>query len=119
MEKENTEVTAIATDAESINECVELAKKHATRKVYKLTVRVGDEDSEEFATAFFRKPNRIEFAAAVAVQQRDPVKAKQMLLNTMFLEGDRRVIDDDYAFMCAYLSVDEMIGLYYGDLKKN
>ncbi|MPM44766.1 hypothetical protein SDC9_91447 [bioreactor metagenome] len=109
----------IKKDAESIRECEAIAKKHNTRKVYKLTLRVGDEDSEDMATAFFRKPSRVEFSAAVAIQQRDPMKAKGILLNSMFLEGDRRVIEDDYAFMCAALYVDEMVGLMYGDLKKN
>lgn len=118
-ELDNEVLGELAKDAESIKECEAIAAKYKARKVYKITVPVGDEDSDDYATAYFRKPNRVEFSAALARQGRDPLGAKEMLLRVMFLEGDKRIYEDDYALFCASLYVNDMVGLVYGDIKKN
>lgn len=109
----------ICLDEESIKECEEIAKKHSISKAYKLTAQLNDEDSKEFATAFFRKPSRTEFGSAMAYSNADPIRTKELILNSCFLEGDKSVIENDYALMCAAGHVDDIVGMIYGDLKKN
>ncbi|MPM00620.1 hypothetical protein SDC9_46847 [bioreactor metagenome] len=101
----------IAKEAEIIRECQAIADKHKVSKAYRLCVKVDHENSTETATAYFRKPNRVEHSAALLIERRDPLRAKEILLRAMFLEGDMRVLDNDYAFMCASLSVPEFIHL--------
>lgn len=81
-----------------------------------LIVPVGDE-LKEFAVAYLKKIERSLMGAYLS--SIDPIAKKEMLLNSIFVAGDRRIIDDDDIFYSACLKVDEMLAFPYGVFVKN
>ena len=91
-----------------------LKQKHG--RIDMLVVPVGNE-LKEFAVAYLKKIERTLMSAYLS--SNDPIAKKEMLLSSIFIAGDRRVIDDDDVFYSACLKVDEMIAFPYGVFVKN
>jgi 5-keto 4-deoxyuronate isomerase len=92
-----------------------IASQHGVKKVFKIIVPFeGDTIS-----AYFKKPDRIVIGATMAVEKRSPLKAKEMMLTACFLEGDRRILTDDDAFLSACTVIDEIVVIEQAELKKN
>lgn len=95
-----------------------IGKKYGVSKVFKIVANV-DQDSEETATAFFKWPGRNAISAGMALKDRDPLMAKLIVLQAGFLEGDRRILDDEYTFCNACTVLDDVIGFRMAEIKKN
>jgi hypothetical protein len=95
-----------------------IAKKYGVKNVFKITANV-DMDSDETATAFFKWPGRNAISSSMAIQNRDPLMAKLIVLQAGFLEGDRRILDDEYTFCNACTVLDDVIGFRMAEIKKN
>lgn len=96
----------------------ELAKKHGVKKVFSISANT-DADTDEKATAYFKWPGRNAISSSLAVQGRDPLLAKEIVLRAGFLEGDERILNDEYTFCNACTVLDDIIGFRMADIKKN
>ena len=94
-----------------------IAKKHGLVSIYKMMVPVGD--TEEIATGYFRRPTRQEFGAALSIMDKNPLRAKEIILGACWLEGDKRILEDDHTFINACTRVDDIIYIQEAALKKN
>ena len=94
----------------------EIAAKHGVKTVFGISV--PDENGND-VTAYFKKPGRQVLSLSLSIQDRDPLKAKEMILRNCFLEGDKRIMDDDDIFISACTVVDEMLTYRKANLKKN
>lgn len=95
-----------------------IAKKHNVQKVFEIHCNVDDETNET-TNAIFKYPARQVLSSAMAIQERNPLMAKEIILRACFLEGDKRLLDDDYIFGNACTVLDELIGHRMAVLKKN
>ena len=95
-----------------------IADKHKIKDVYRISVPMNDEGTD-IEEAFFKKPNRKVLGAAMSSFQRDPIKAMEVLLNSTFIEGDKRVLEDDEAFIAAAQAAQQMINVRAATIKKN
>lgn len=95
-----------------------LKRKHKTPVIYELSVPLNDEGTEH-AVAYLRKPTRFELSPLIKQIESDPMGALTILLNTIWLEGDERIKEDDDVFFGAIGSLQEIITFRVGNLKKN
>ena len=120
-EKKQTEKYPWATDKEvnfvgqvSDEEFEKLQHKHGF--VYTIYIPVNDEGTE-VAVGYLKKIDRELMGAALSMK--DPIRSKEMVLNSTFIEGDKRILDDDDVFFSACMEVDKMMTFRKGMLKKN
>ena len=57
--------------------------------------------------------------AAMSVMMKNPLKANEILLTSNWLEGDKRILEDDDLFLSAGQLLGEIIKVREGQLKKN
>jgi len=94
----------------------EIAAKHGVKTVFEISVQ---DEEENTVTAYFKKPGRQVLSLSLSIQDRDPLKAKEIILRNGYLGGDKRIMDDDELFISACTVVDEMITYRKATLKKN
>jgi hypothetical protein len=83
----------------------EIRIKYNAAKVYPLTAEVDGKKYE----AWIRKPNRVELGAFMQLSQKNPIQATEVLLNSIFLEGDRDFIEDDAMFFGTMGEIEKII----------
>lgn len=93
-----------------------LKQKHSV--VYTLKIPRNDEGTEH-AIGFVRKPTRQELAPIVPQLTTNPLGAMEILLNTVWLEGDEDIKTDDELFFGAISSLEPLIKFRVAELKKN
>ena len=93
-----------------------LKKKYNVDTIYTLEVPVDDKGN--FLTAYLKKPDR-QILSAVAAFQQDQIKASEILLNSIWLEGDERIKTDDELFFSALTALQDIIKVRVSTLKKN
>ena len=69
--------------------------------------------------SYHKKPSRTDYGQALAIQDRNPLTAKEIIIRTTFLEGDERVFTDDEFFYSACTVIDEILVHRLASLKKN
>jgi hypothetical protein len=121
MEQEKTDQEK--TDQEKADQLRldEIAKRNGVAEVFEVKAYKKNKESGNIdeITAVFRKPSRSVISASMSQQNRNPLGAKETILRSCFLEGDKRILDDDDFFLSACTVVDEMIEIRMADLKKN
>jgi hypothetical protein len=110
-----TKTQTIDPDLELINQ---VAKRHNVEKVYMLKIPTNDEGTE-FAIGFIKKPSRATMGAAMSVIAKNPLKANEIVLQSSWLEGDKRILEDDDLFMAAGALLGDIIQVRTGEVKKN
>lgn len=110
------EKTQPEADAQDKKELDAIAQKHKVKTVFCIIVPRGDGTE---AKAFFKKPDRMIYGAALSMQARNPLSAKEIVLRSCFLEGDQEIIDDDDLFFSACTVVEDMIVIRQANIKKN
>jgi hypothetical protein len=96
------------------NEEQEIKQKHNQGKVYPLTAEM---DGKEYK-AWVRKPNRKELAMYFQLGTTDVVRASEVLLNAIFLEGDREFIDQDELFFGTIPELQKLVDIQAVNLGK-
>jgi len=96
-------------------ELTAIAAKHKVETVYIIEVPFR----KEILKAYLKYPDRITFGASLSLQERAPIRAKEILLKGMFLEGDNRILTEDEAFYSACTIIDEVMNIKTAYLKKN
>jgi len=94
-----------------------IAAKYKVSKVFEIIVPFGEGD--ETISAIFKKPDRNVIGLTMNLEKRNPLRAKETMLRSCYLEGDKRILDDDDAFMSACTVIDEFVTIKQADLKKN
>lgn len=77
----------------------ELKAKNKLRKVFAVTVNGDDDDDKPLYVAYLRRPNLIQFSQYMSFAQKDVVQANKMLAQSIFLDGDRELVDDEELFL--------------------
>lgn len=109
------------TEQQEDQELIDAAKKHGVDEVYKLIVPVNDED---YAEAIVKYPSLNSYSIAMTLEDTNPLKGKLIVLNDMFLEGDRRMLEPDKStmnmkiFLRACTALDRILDLKAAGIKK-
>lgn len=96
----------------------ELLKKKYEGKVYAIVVPCNDERTD-VAVGFIKKPDRALLGLVLSQITVNQIKAFEILLNSTWIEGDERILKDDDVFMSAMTSLNKMITIRQGVLKKS
>jgi len=82
---------------------------------------VKELEKETFVVLFgyLKKPDRSTISMALANQDRDPLRAKEIILAKSWLAGDDRIKTDDDAFYSASSVLDVFYQVRSASLKKN
>ena len=113
-EEQTTELEIAQAEIEQADA---IKKKYNIKKVFQLEVQDEDGDGE-WAKAYVRKPNLKEFSAFAKISQDDNIKALKVLLVNIFLEGDKRIIEDDDFFLSAMPQLNEIVSVQASRIKK-
>lgn len=103
-------------------EMVEAAKRHGVDEVYKLFIPVGPADPA--ITVLVKYPSLNAYSVAMTMEDTNPLKGKLIVLNDMFLEGDRRMLEPEKStmnmkiFLRACTAIDRILDLKAAGIKK-
>ncbi|HMO63298.1 MAG TPA: hypothetical protein PKC39_14530 [Ferruginibacter sp.] len=95
-----------------------VAKRHNVAKVLMLKVPLNDEYSS-FKYGFLKYPEREDVSIAMSLQNTDPLRGKQIVMENNWLEGDREIINDTELFLSACTALDEVLSIRQSIVKKN
>jgi hypothetical protein len=123
---EGVEVEINDVDAKFVEEQdLLLAQAEKIKKKYKIKktflIEVEDEDSEDedaWVKAWIRKPTLKEFSAFSKIAQNDNIGGLKVLLTNIFLEGDKRILEDDEFFLSAMTQLEAIINVQASRIKK-
>lgn len=87
----------------------ELKKTNGIRKVFVVVVAGDADDDKPMYIAYLRRPNLMHFSQYMNFVQKDLVQANKMLVNNIFLAGDRELIEDDELFL--YGTMQQLSGI--------
>jgi len=100
-----------------MDERLEILKKQYP-DVWTLSVPCDDKGKDN-AVAYLKKPDRNVISAALAMQGTNPLKAKEIILSSCWIEGDERIKTNDDLFISACFVMDKLIRVRKAELKKN
>ena len=89
----------------------DLKAKHNLKEVFVL--KVGDK------VGYLRKPNRKDIAMARSLAGGDGIAVAELLLDSVWLDGDEEIKTDDDYFLSAANTIDRLIELKAAELKKS
>lgn len=93
-----------------------LKKNYKTKRVF--LIEVEDEDTGEWIGGWIRKPNLKEFSMFTKLAQKDNLSALQTLMTNIFLEGDRRIYEDDDYFLGSIAQIQDIVNVQASRIKK-
>ena len=108
------------TEQQEDLEMIEAAKKHGVDEVYKLLIPINDDLCE----ALVKFPSLNAYSIAMTLEDTNPLKGKLIVLNDMFLEGDRRMLEPEKStmnmklFLRACTVIDRIVDLKAAAIKK-
>jgi len=95
-----------------------LKKDH--KDIFTLSVFFEEENGDVVELyAYLKKPDRSTISLALANIDRDPLRAKEILLAKSWLKGDERIKTNDDAFLSAASVLDGLLTVRSASLKKN
>jgi len=123
---EGVEVEINDVDAKFVEEQdLLLAQAEKIKKKYKIKktflIEVEDEDSEDedaWVKAWIRKPTLKEYSAFSKISQNDNIGGLKVLLTNIFLEGDKRILEEDDFFLSAMTQLEQIISVQTSRIKK-
>jgi len=86
--------------------------------VYTLEVPENDE-ATVMAVGYLKRPDRILLGAVLNKQKVNSIAAKELLLNSTWLDGDARIKTNDDLFLSACTVLDDFFSVRESSLKKN
>ena len=84
---------------EIVKKAEELKAQHKLRKIFIIVVEGEEGDDKPLYIAYLRRPSLMHFSQYMNFVQKDLVQANKMLATTVFLAGDRELVDDDELFL--------------------
>lgn len=93
-----------------------LKKLHNIPHVYVLKIPRNDEETE-FAVAYLKAPTR-QILSLVATFKSDQIRASEVLLENIWLDGDKEILTNDELFFGAIPTLDGLMKVRIGNLKK-
>lgn len=93
-----------------------LKKEHG--EIFTIEVPMNDEDTDR-AVAYFKPVDRTIMGAAMSLWDVNPLKAKEIVLTSCFIAGNKDVLSKDVLFFSACNRVDDMITFRKATIKKN
>ncbi|MTI33151.1 hypothetical protein [Xanthovirga aplysinae] len=115
MTKEN--VKPVMNEAAK-EEAQVIKQRHKAGTVFCLEVPFDDEDPSKVARAWLRKPNLEELGAFSSLVQGNPIRATKILMESIWLEGDSAVKDDEECFLSAMGQLNEIIKIRTSKITK-
>lgn len=91
----------------------ELKKKNKLRKVFAVVIAGEGEGDKPYYIGYFRRPGLMPFSQYMSFVQKDVVQANKNLAQSIFLEGDREMIEDEELFIYGLM---QQIGSIVGSL---
>jgi hypothetical protein len=91
------------------------------KKIFHIEVRDEDDDEDGnpvWVGAYFGKPTLSLFSQFSKNAQKDRINALKVLLVNLFLEGDRRLLDDDDYFLAAMGQIEDIVNVQQARIKK-
>lgn len=76
-----------------------LKEKNKLRRVFAVTVLGDEEDDKPLYVAYLRRPNLMQFSQYMSFVQKDIVQANKLLAQSVFIGGDRELVDDEELFL--------------------
>jgi hypothetical protein len=123
IKNEEIEVVVSAEEQAQIDAVENIKRKYASdttknvKKVY--YIEVQDEDDEDnWVGAYFGKPTLKLFSQFSKNSPKDRINALKVLLVNLFLEGDRRLIEDDDYFLSAMSQIEGVVNVQQARIKK-
>lgn len=92
-----------------------LKSKYKTGKIF--LIEVEDDDGNP-VKGWLRNPTRQEAGMVAKLAGTDPVKSIEVLLNSVWLEGDDRIKTDDDLFFSAMPQLNNVLTIRNAELKK-
>ena len=77
----------------------------------------GDEDGQ-WIDGWVRKPDLSDFSMFTKLAETDKINALKSILNTVWLEGDRKILEDDDCMMSAMLQIEPIMNVFASKIKK-
>jgi hypothetical protein len=77
-----------------------------------------DDSGIEVYRGYLRKPDRKTLSYVMAIQAKNPIAAKEALLENCFMGGDNEIKTEDDAFMSACTVLDSLIVIRLASIKK-
>jgi len=102
--------------AENIKKKYSSDKSRNVKKVY--YIEVQDEDTDEWVGAWFSKPTLKLFSQFSKNAQKDRINSLKVMLVNLFLEGDKRLIEDDDYFLSAMSQIEDVVHVQQSRIKK-
>lgn len=100
-----------------MEERIENIKQRLNLKtVYSLIVK-GENDQQH--VAFFKKPTRPVLSSYMALVNRDPMKAREIIFSNCWIEGDEVIKTDEDLYVSALLQIDDLIEIRSAEVKKH
>lgn len=97
----------------------QIKEKLKLRKIYVVVVPGEDDDDKPFYVAYLRRPNLMQFSQYMSFFQKDVVQANKMLAQSVFIEGDRELVDDDELFLYGLMNhLSQVVESRNGELVK-
>lgn len=95
-----------------------MCRKHNVDTVYKLLVP-KDDTYQLFAVGWLKKPSRTAVSLSMSLEERDPLKSKEIVLRDAWLEGDQEILSNDELFYSAATQVEKLVNIRIALIKKN
>ena len=123
-EEEQAVIDALVASEEAASR---IKKKYASddsknvKKIFHIEVRDEDDDSDGnpvWVGAYFGKPTLKLFSQFSKNAQKDRINALKVLLMNLYLEGDRRILDDDDYFLAAMGQIEGIVNVQESRIKK-
>ena len=105
---------------EQITKKIEELRAQTNNKRIQAIVVAGDEyDEKPLYVGYFKRPNTVQFSLWMNQAQKDPVVANKTLAQSIFIGGDRELVDDEDLFLYGTMAkVSSLIESRNADLVK-
>jgi len=109
------------------DKAIKIARKHGLKSIKKVfMLSVFDEDFEgengeedgQWIDGWVRKPDLSDFSMFTKLAETDKINALKSILNTVWLEGDRKILEDDDCMMSAMLQIEPIMNVFASKIKK-
>ena len=93
----------------------QLKAKHKVDKIFRLSTT---DETGNAVEGWVRKPGFADVGMFTTVLQQDKVKAMKLLINTIWLEGDKAITEDIDCFMSIMSQVNKIVEVRKSELEK-
>lgn len=111
------------------SKATKIARKYgikSTKKLFMISVFDEDVDEEDeeneeggkWRHGWLRKPSLSDFSMFTKLAETDKIDALKSILNTVWLQGDDKILQDDDCMMSAMLQIEPIMNVFASKIKK-